>query len=93
MLKKRIVPGSIPENVPKIQFQCTQASVAVCEMVCGNGVVGLVSAGHVQGQNSFLTMIDMYTGFVIAVTLNNETTSEIVIIIENPSKIIASHPR
>jgi hypothetical protein len=38
---------------------------------------------NVQGQKSFLTMIDMYTGFVIAVPLKNENTSEIAKIIEN----------
>jgi len=37
----------------------------------------------VQGHRSFLTMIDMYTGYVIAVPLKYETTAEISKIIEN----------
>ncbi|MFN9906169.1 MAG: transposase family protein, partial [bacterium] len=37
----------------------------------------------VNGQKSFLTMIDMYTGFVIAVPLKSETTPEIAKIVEN----------
>jgi hypothetical protein len=37
----------------------------------------------VNGQKSFLTMIDLYTGFVIAVPLKAETTIEIAKIVEN----------
>jgi hypothetical protein len=37
----------------------------------------------VNGQKSFLTIIDMYTGFVIAVPLKSETTLEIAKIVEN----------
>ncbi len=44
----------------------------------------------VQGHRSFLTMIDMYTGYVIAVPLKHETTAEISKIIEN--SIIKTFP-
>jgi hypothetical protein len=37
----------------------------------------------VNGQKSFLTMVDMYTGFVIAVPLKSETTPEIAKVVEN----------
>ena len=37
----------------------------------------------VNGQKSFLTCVDLYTGFVIAVPLKGETTSEIAKIVEN----------
>jgi hypothetical protein len=37
----------------------------------------------VNGSKSFLTMIDMFTGFVVAVPLKNETTLEIAKIVEN----------
>jgi hypothetical protein len=37
----------------------------------------------VNGQKSFLTCIDMYTGFVIAVPLKNETTQDIAKVVEN----------
>jgi hypothetical protein len=37
----------------------------------------------VNGQKSFLTCIDMYTGFVIAVPLKNENTENIAKVVEN----------